>query len=187
MKRSTDNLTKLMLLATMLLAAMAGCEGPMGSIKGKGSPQVLPAREDSAGYLDRLSDQNTVSENDAMRGILLLLDGKDEAKSFEDRREALAERGVVSGKWTFQEDRPITRGKFAYMIYQAIKLPGGVILTVGGPNQRYCLRELTYCQFMAQGFILAPVTGMEYVGVLTRADTYRRTGKLPEEVALEEE
>jgi hypothetical protein len=171
----------------MLLLVLVGCEGPMGSIEGKGSPLVLPAGEDSAGYLDRLSDQNTVSENDAMRGILLLLDGKDEAQSFEERRQTLLERGIVSGKWTFQKDRPITRGKFAYMIYQAIKLPGGLILTVGGPNQRYCLRELEFHQFMAQGFILAPVTGMEYVGVLTRADAYHRTGKLPEEVALEEE
>ncbi|MBN1554060.1 MAG: hypothetical protein JXA11_04890 [Phycisphaerae bacterium] len=177
----------LMLTLVTLPAVFVGCEGPMGSVEGKGSPLVLPAEEDSAGYLDRLSDQNTVSENDAMRGILLLLDEKDDAKSFDERRQILLERGVVSGKWSFQKDRPITRGKFAYMIYQAIKLPGGVILTVGGPNQRYCLRELEYRQFMAQGFILAPVTGMEYVGVLTRADAYRRTGKLPEEVALEEE
>lgn len=170
-----------------ILVVLVGCDAPMGTVAGKGSPVALPAEEDSAAYLDRLSSQNTVSENDAMRGVLLLLDGKDEASSFEQRREKLAERGVVSGTWNFQKDRPITRGKFAYMIFQATKLPGGLILTVGGPNQRYCLRELTYRQFMAQGFILAPVTGMEYVGVLTRADTYVRTGKLPEEVALEEE
>jgi hypothetical protein len=174
-------------LATITLFVLTGCEGPMGSVEGKGSPLVLPADEDSAGYLDRLSSQNTVSENDAMRGVLLMLDGKDDARSFDERRQRLLERGVVSGKWTFQKDRPITRGKFAYMIYKAIQLPGGLILAVGGPNQRYCLRELTYHQFMAQGFIYAPVTGMEYVGVLTRADTYHRTGKLPEEVALEEE
>ncbi|MBN1942419.1 MAG: hypothetical protein JW849_03905 [Phycisphaerae bacterium] len=180
-------LTNLMPVIAMLLVALAGCEGPVGSVEGPGSPLVLPAEEDSAAYLDRLSDQNTVSENDAMRGILLLLDGKDEATSFEKRRQMLAERGVVSGKWTFQKDRPITRGKFAYMIFRAMKLPGGVILAVGGPNQRYCLRELEFHQFMAQGFILAPVTGLEYVGVLTRADAYIRTGKLPAEVALEEE
>lgn len=171
----------------LALSILPGCDGPMGSVEGKGSPLVLPAGEDSAAYLDRLSDQSTVSENDAMRGILLLLNGKDSATSFDERKETLRERGIVSDRWSFQKDRPITRGKFAYMIYQAIKLPGGVILTVGGPNQRYCLRELTYRQFMAQGFILAPVTGMEYVGVLTRADAYHRTGKLPEEVALEEE
>ncbi len=159
----------------------------MGSVEGEGSPTALPADEDSAGYLDRLSSQDTVSENDAMRGILLLLDEKDDAKSFEERTQLLLERGIVSGSWSFQKDRPLTRGKFAYMIFQAIKLPGGIILTVSGPSQRYCLRELEYRQFMSQGFILAPVTGLEYVGVLTRADTYRRTGTLPEDVSLEEE
>mgnify|MGYP006309594923 CR=1 FL=1 len=185
--KNMTNISKAILSAAILLIAVAGCETPMGGIEGKGSPVVLPQEEDSAAYLDRLSSQVSVSENDAMRGIFLLLDGKDESTSFEQRRQKLLERGIVSSRWTYQKDRPITRGKFAYMIYQAMKLPGGIILTLGGPNQRYCLRELSFRQFMAQGFILAPVTGMEYVGVLTRAHTYNTEGKLPEEVALEEE
>jgi hypothetical protein len=33
---------------------------------------------------------------------------------------------------------------------------------------------------MAKGTLAAPVTGMEFVAVLTRADSYIRTGKIPD-------
>lgn len=187
MKRRFSKIRPCVLGTAVLLAAVlsAGCEGPIGTVEGKGSPPALPPGEDSAAYLDRLSEQSTVSENDAMRGLLLLLDGKDEATSFEQRREMLAQRGIVSGDWTFQKDRPVTRGKFAYMVYRAIGLPGGVILTLTGPSQRYCLREMVYHRFMAEGALLAPVTGMECVEVLTRAEAYRRTGQPPAETPLD--
>ena len=68
----------------------------------------------------------------------------------------------------------------AYMIHQACRAPRGVVLTLTGPSQRYCLRELQYLGMMSQGFPTTTVTGMEFVAVLTRAEEYRRTGKLPE-------
>ncbi len=34
---------------------------------------------------------------------------------------------------------------------------------------------------MADGALYSPVTGMEYVGVISRADKYLRSGILPEE------
>ena len=33
---------------------------------------------------------------------------------------------------------------------------------------------------MSEGGMDTPVTGMEYVAVLGRADTYKRTGKVPD-------
>jgi len=170
----------------VLAIGLAGCEGLVGPATGQGSPATLPAGEDSAAFLDRLSSQDTVSENDAMHGLILLLRGHDDATSFEQRRKRLAQQNIVSDRWAFQADRPITRGKLAYMIFQAIQPPRGVLLTLTGPNQRYCLRELEYRNFMARGFILAPTTGMEFVNVLTRADTYLRTGTYPGEEEIEE-
>ncbi len=163
-------------LLSLLIAA--GCSTVPGSIT---SAQVeLPKDEGSAGYLDRIASQETVSQDDAMRGILMLLDGQDEAETFAQRVSKLRQRGIVPESWDSRGDRPITRGKMAYMVYQAANVPGGVTLTLLGPSQRYCLRELQY-----QGFITeesawyGEVTGMEFVAILTRADAFMETGEVP--------
>ena len=171
------------LLAFAVAGVVTGCG--QSNLKVVSADATLPPEEDSAAFLDRMSSLDAVGENDAMRSILLLLDEKDTAKSFEKRVKLLADRNIVSANWDFAAHRLITRGKFAYMIYQSSKFPGGVILSLTGPTQRYCLRELQYHQVMASGALFAPVTGMELVGVLTRADEYIRTGNLPDEVPEE--
>jgi len=166
-----------------VLAALALSAGMMGcaeqALKIEGGEEALPADDGSPGFLDRVSSQKAVTENDAFRGLLMLLDGDDPAKSFQQRAEKLAERGIVARRWTHGAGRTLTKGKLAYMVCQACEVPGGVVLTLTGPSQRYCLRELQYRRMMSVGTPLAPVTGLEFVAVLTRADTYRRTGEFP--------
>lgn len=172
-------------LAAMALACLAavlgGCSA--GQMNVSAGEATLPADEDSAAYLDRLSSQPTVSENDAMRGVLMLVNGQDTAASFEQRVTTLRDQGIVAAAWDFQADRPVTRGRVAFMIYQACKVPGGVMLTLTGPSQRYCLSELQYRGFIAPGAWYNPVSGMEYVAVLGRADAYLETGEVPEVMA----
>jgi hypothetical protein len=163
--------------ALLLLGSLIGCGE--AHLRVADSHSKLPPDEDSAAFLDRISSQPTVSEDDAARGLLLLLDGEDAAPSFQRRVEALAAKNIVDRRWGYHADRPITKGKLAYMIYQATKIPGGVILMLTGPSRRYCLRELQYRDMMVEGSMFTPVTGLEYVSVLTRADEYRRTGKVP--------
>ncbi|MCD4825332.1 MAG: hypothetical protein K8S55_12115 [Phycisphaerae bacterium] len=168
----------LMIVAVGLTAVVAGCGDRAMQIAQPSA--VLPADEDSAAFLDRVSSCSTVNEDDATRGLLILLDGKDTSENFQQRVEKLRSRNIVASSWNFDGDKPITRGKFAYMIYQAAKIPGGVMLQLTGPSQRYCLRELQYQEVMDDGFPLSPVTGIEFVGVLNNADTYIRTGKIPD-------
>ena len=115
-----------------------------------------------------------------MRGILMLQDAQDETTSFRQRVSLLQDRNVVPGSWDLDPQAPITRGKLAYMIYQSCKMRGGVILTLSGPSQRYCLRELQYRKMMPRGVFYLPVTGMEFVGIVAKADAYGRTGRFPE-------
>ncbi|MHC4981595.1 MAG: hypothetical protein ACYTF6_00310 [Planctomycetota bacterium] len=178
-------LGRLAVIAGCLAAAVAsGCGGPPGQVANPDA--VLPAGENSAAFLDRISSQPSVSENDVMRGILLLLDGRDQAGNFAQRLEGLRDKGIVGASWDFDADRPITKGKFAYMIYQACEMPGGIALTLLGPNQRHCLRELQYREVMSEGSPFSKVTGMEFVAVLGRADVYIRTGKVPKKSGVVE-
>ena len=160
------------------LTVAGGCAGV--DLKIDSPDAALPEGESSAGYLDRMASQQTVSENDALRGILLLSDGKDASETFAQRVRTLVERQVAGRSWSFRSDRPITRGKLAYMVYQSCKMSGGVILALTGPSPRYCLRELQYQGFVTQESpVYGQVTGMEFVAILTRADTYLETGQVP--------
>ena len=158
------------------LTAARGC----GSGLVANEEAALVANENSAAFLDRISSQVSVSENDAMRGLVILLDGDDGFQTFGQRAVALRGRQIIGADWNVDASASITRGRLAYMIYQATKIPGGVILTLTGPSERYCLRELQYRGLMGEGSVFTPVTGMEFVGVLGSADTYMRTGEVPD-------
>jgi hypothetical protein len=169
------------LAAAILLAGATGCAGPTSQIVS--GHTELPPGESSAGFLDRVSSQPTVSQNDAMRGIVLLLDGKDEAESFQHRLARLKGRRILPDTGSFGAQRPLTNGLLAYMVYQACKPPGGLTLALFGPSERYCLKELQYRSFMPPGVAYGKVTGMEFVAVLNRAEAYLATGQVPEVMA----
>ncbi len=161
------------ILIVPVLLLVAGCATP-GLIAGGGSPL---STANSAAFLDQLSSQPTVPEAQAFRGVLLML-GEDRQMTFAEAVKTLTDAGVVDANWDFDADRPITRGKLAYMFYQSCKMQGGLTLAVTGPSRRYCLRELQYRGFMAPGLPYNKVTGMEYIAVLTRADDLRHTGEV---------
>lgn len=145
-----------------------------------GPEAQLPAGEQSPEFLDRLSSQKAVSENDAMRGILMLVHGKDEQAAFEQRVSQMRSLKCVDATWDFDANRPITRGKLAYMVYQAVHVQGGVILILTGPSQRYCVRELHFQGIMASDIAATQISGGEFVAILGRADAYKNKGEVPE-------
>jgi len=167
----------IMAIAATALALAAFCAGCAGAGHIVGAAAALAPQDNSAEFLDAVSSRSTVSENQALMGILLLTDGKDDCRTFQQRVSVLAERKIVDGSWDFAAGRPITRGRLAYMLYRACRMRGGLILTLAGPSRRYCLRELQYQGLMADGLPDGNVTGMEFVAVLARADKYIRTGE----------
>lgn len=169
-----------MTMAAFVAMAAAACLGGCAPASITGGDATLPAGEESPAFLDRVSSQKTVSENDAMRGVLMLLEGKDASETFRDRLAKLRSLRVVDSSWSCDANRPVTRGRLAYMLCQAIHVKGGVLLTLLGPSQRYCLRELRYQGIMASGIMTTEISGGEYVAVMGRADRYKAVGEVPE-------
>jgi len=172
-----------LLIVLAALPAAAGC-GPAAA------PEIVKGDAplggtDSADYLDRLSSTETVSEAVALEGILQVL-GQSQERSFAEAVAYLRQQGIVSARWRCQADRDVTKGRVAYMVYQTCQLKGGVTLTLTGPSQRYCLKELQYLGLVTEGQTYNTVTGMEYVAILSRADELRRTGKVPDVIRMEE-
>ena len=163
----------LALLAAMLLV---GCGS--GTIT-NGEATLVP-NETSPAFLDRVADEPTVTFNDAARGMVMLLDGDDTFDTFEQRVDYLKSRSVISPDWNLDAFDSINRGQLAHMAYVASEMNGGVWLTVAGPSQRYCLREMQYRGVMGEGTLLASVSGFEYVSTLGRAAMYMATGEVPD-------
>ena len=162
----------------VLLTGFMGCSVAELAVQ---SPSAkLPADDGSAAYLDRVSSMENVSQNEAMRGILMLLEIDDAQDTFQQRVDKLRSRKLIDSSWPLQADRPITRGQAAYMIYQACDMRGGVILTLTGPSQRYCLRELQYRNIFSLGAAFTALSGGEYIATLGRADSYLQAGGIPE-------
>lgn len=164
------------ILLSIAAVTLAACQ------PGNNSPQVRGgdvnlSKVDSAAYLDSISSLSTVSEADAFEGVLLVLASPQKA-TFAQAVTTLQERKIVPANWDFQADRPITKGKVAYMTYQACRIKGGLTLQLAGPSQRYCLKELQYRGLMSPGVMYNTVTGMEYLAILGRIDEFRQTGKV---------
>ncbi len=153
---------------------MASCQATNNRPQVQGGDAKLAA-VDSATYLDGISSMPTVSEAEAFKGIMLVLAEPHKA-TFAETVAALQERKIIARNWDFQADRPITKGRVAYMTYQACGLKGGLTLFLTGPSQRYCLKELQYRGLLSTGITYNTVTGMEYLAILGRIDEFRQTG-----------
>jgi hypothetical protein len=58
------------------------------------------------------------------------------------------------------------------MFCKALKIKGGILLTLFGVNQRYALKELVHQRVMSSGNVKDVVSGEELVLILTRAGIY---------------
>ena len=159
--------------------ALGGCAPSQLTVTGEDA--TLPEGENSAAFLDRMSSQDTVTQNDAMRGVLML-DGGDNVRTFRQRVDSLIDKKVLDQKGDYDASDALSRGQLAEMICRACGLSGGIILRLTGPSERYCLRELQYRQMMTQGSASTQVSGMEFASVLTRAEIYKRTRRFPDMV-----
>lgn len=106
--------------------------------------------------------------------MLILADGQDTTKSFDERRAALQQRGIARAEWNHVADHVIDRGAVAAMVCKICKLSGGINLIVFGAaglgDRRYATRELIYREMLSNGPDYSPITGGELVAVVTRAD-----------------
>jgi len=169
-------------MITRIVAVLLGTVFLVGCGQGtitNGEAQLV-SDESSAAFLDRMADQKAVTQNDAMRGMVMLLDGADAFDTFQDRVTYLQSVSVVPTNWNLDASKSLTRGQLAYMTYVASEMSGGVWLVVAGPSQRYCLREMQYRGVMGKGSLWSSVSGMEYVSTMGRAAVYKQEHEVPD-------
>lgn len=162
----------------------AGCVQPH-----RDPPSVDPSTLGDIEFQSYLASAPLVTVDEAFRAILILADGEDTSKTFEERREKLESRGIARPGWKLQPDAIIDRGTLAYMVCKICKIYGGVDMLIFGNlgvgDRRYAMRELIYEKIMDEGSAYWYVRGDEISSVLAKADEFMRKTKVYESTVNE--
>jgi hypothetical protein len=129
---------------------------------------------DQLNFWHTLADRPITSNNDAFHGILLFLDERDESTSYEQRVEALKQRGLLSAKFNEPAEMAVRRGTVAVIFAKALKLRGGWVMHIFGPTPRYAVRELQYLSIFPYSSPQQTFSGSEFVGVIGALEDYQR-------------
>lgn len=156
-------------LALLALIALSSCAAPR-----KSTPEVDARTLPDDAFQSYLATINVVTVDEAYRAMLILMDGEDTSKTFEERKAKLEQRGVARSAWGLKPENVIDTGSISYMICRICKIPGGIDLMLFGSlglgDRRYATRELIYRDMIDDMVDYQYMTGARLVGLLGKAD-----------------
>jgi hypothetical protein len=143
------------------------------------------ADADKNAFFRGLNDKPVAEFRDLVAVVHMLTRNAQEEKPFEQLRAELVVEGILPGDWTYKPESPVTKGMAAYGVVGALSkvregehgVTGGLTLMVTGNSERYALRECVYRGIVMPGYQGRYVKGGELLGILARAQAYRKTGK----------
>jgi hypothetical protein len=157
-------------LSLAALLTLAGCSaGPRME-----PPDIDPAKMSDEGFQAYLARTPLVTVDEAYRAMLILADGEDTSKSFDERREKLESRGIARAAWKLKPEDVIDSGSIAFMVCRICQIKGGVNMRLLGSwglgDRRYAVRELQYREMIDEKVDYEYMTGPSLVGLLAKAD-----------------
>jgi hypothetical protein len=157
-------------ISLLLVSCLAGaCAGPRPT-----QPPVDPGTLSDDAFQAYLAEVDVVTVHEAYRAMLVLADGEDTCKTFEEREEKLESRGIARAQWNLKPDDVVDAGSVAYMICRVCKIRGGVCYNLFGRpglgDRRYALRELIYREMLDDTVDYQYMTGAVMVGLMSKAD-----------------
>ena len=175
------------LTAAMLVAA--GCtQRTMSDTSLVDDPAVLA---DQTEFVDRLRDRYSVTNHDAIHGLILLADGEDTLTSYEDRVATAKERGWLMPDWSRPANESARIGDIAQGVCVITDIRGGLTMGMIGPHPRYATRELIYLEMMPERGDQQSIRGLEYVELMLKAsdrlDAERRPATVEERLRRQAE
>jgi hypothetical protein len=159
--------------AVLTFLLLAGCqsarvEHPLTRELGSNDPgQQLE-------FWDRLADQPVTCNDDAFHGLLMFLDGDDPAEDYPGRVRALRSRRMLPAGFDQPAEKAVDRGTLAVAILRALKIEGGLLLRLFGPNPRYAVRELVFMELYPPSSPNQTFSGAEFLGIIGKLEDYQR-------------
>ena len=123
-----------------------------------------------------LADRPVTSNNEALHGLIISAEGSDPNQTYEQRVAWLTERGHLSESFRGAADEAVERGTVAQVLASMTGLKGGLTMRLLGPHPRYATRELVHHEIMRPGSPQQGLSGIEFIGIISRAEQLQETG-----------
>lgn len=121
-----------------------------------------------------LAQQSVTSNDDAFHGLLLFLDGTDASTDYAGRVETLKSRKLLPANFNQPAEQAVDRGTLAVALSNALKIRGGLVMSLTGPNPRYATKELVFLGIYPPSSPNQTFSGTEYLGIIGKAEDYQR-------------
>ena len=123
-------------------------------------------------FWHNLPGRSAVTNDEGLHGVILFADGSDDSGSYEERIARLKERGWLLQGFDEAPDLAMQRGVLAKAIAHLLDIEGGVMYTITNKHPRYATRELVYLGLFGPGTEQQVISGVDYVGVFSKAQDY---------------
>lgn len=122
-------------------------------------------------YFAELMTRKISFRYDASKIFVLLMGVENQYIDMNSQIIFLKEKNFLPKKLEadFSPREPLRKGLFAYMLYKALDVKGGITLSLFGISERYALKELVYQGILASGNENDILTGEELVSTTMRA------------------
>lgn len=138
-------------------------------------------------FWHELPGRPAITNDEGMHGVILLVWGTDETGSYENRVAFLRDRGwLPDGVGEDDANVAMQRGTLAALLVHALDIEGGVMMRLTGGAPRYAYRELVYRGMMPQGSELMVLDGLDFVGVVSKAEDFMRVREAAADRTIEE-
>jgi hypothetical protein len=139
---------------------------------------VLPrdggnAPDEQLDYWHTIATKTLINNDEALHGLALYLDGKDDATTYDARVASLKSRGFLAQNFNQPADEALQRGTIAVALAKSLHLKGGLTVRIVGYSPRYAARELEYKGIYPSSSTEQLFTGGEFVGVIGKAEDFR--------------
>jgi hypothetical protein len=164
---------RMTIVAVLGLWLVAGCQAPRA---GKALSPAMASSEPDAQleFWHSLADDPIASNDAAFHGLLLYLDGKDDAKDYPSRVATLKQRKLLPASFNEPAEAAVRRGTLAVAILKVIDERGGLTMRVLGPTPRYAVRELQFMGLYPPSTPNQSFSGNEFLGIIGKLEDYQR-------------
>jgi len=159
-------------LASLLIITLGCASVRTGRVM---DPKVAGSDPDAQlEFWHSLTNQPITTNDEALHGLLLYLDQKDDAADYAARLAALKSRKVLPQSFNAPADAAVMRGDLAVAICNALRIKGGLAMHLIGPTPRYATRELMFLGLYPPSTPNQTFSGNEYVGIIGRVEDWQR-------------
>ena len=162
----------MMVLAMVWAVSLTGCERSLVKTE---LPVNYSADDVDAemNFWHGLTDQPVTSNDEALHGLILLSEGTDPNKSYDERIQWLKARNWIDGSFDRPANEAATRGTVARILCGVLDIDGGLTMRVIGPQARYATRELVYLEILPPSSDQQALSGIQFVGLISRAEAFK--------------